>query len=255
MGEEVTVAIGCATAGPPTWKLVMSLLGMVPHVNGPFTFSRVEGQAPDEARNHLGRWFLEHTDAEKLLFVDRDAILHPQTPQRLASWDVDIVGALCFTRYRPVVPTVYEGAHPDSPDEYQIRVHETRDWIRANQGLWTSEPAILEPVPEDSLTRVDFTGAHCLMVSRQVLETVAFPWFQAHTIDPERLGEDRYFCEKARAAGFPVYVDRSVVAGHMYGEGSLGALDFLVWDAVVDWQTKEINIPFANRRDKEAEVY
>ena len=236
------IAVGVPTAGPPTWKLVMSLLGLAGSV-GRFDFSRIDGQAPDEARNHLATWFLRQTGADSLLFVDRDAVLHPDTAARLASWNVDIVGALSFTRYRPVVPTVYRGVHPDFPDDYEVRVDDTRDWIRAHPELWTSEPAIIEPRPDDALTEVDFTGAHCLLVSRRALEVIGYPWFQARQIDPERLGEDRFFCEKARAAGLAVYVDRSVIAGHQYGEGSLGALDFLVWDSLMDWKTKQLTVP------------
>ena len=33
------------------------------------------------------------------------------------------------------------------------------------------------------------------------------------------------------------------VAGHMYGEGSLGALDFLVWDSLMDWENQQITVP------------
>jgi GT2 family glycosyltransferase len=250
----VKIAIGCPTAGPPTWKLVESLIGLAPTIGqeGAFLFSRAEMQAPDVARNFLVQKFLEG-DCDYLLFVDRDAILHPLTVRRLASWQRDIVGALSFTRYRPPMPTVYRGRHPERPDDYQVRVDDTREWLFKHRILNTSEPALLVPAPADSLAQVDFTGAHCLLVSRRALETIEPPWFQSYYIDPTRLGEDRYFCEKATAAGFKVWVDRSVIAGHMYGEGSLGARDFLVWDSLMDWKKMELRIP-PPRREK-TEVY
>jgi len=222
----------------------MSLLGMAPGLGGgQVLFARAEMQAPDEARNYLARWFLNKTDATHMLFVDRDAVLHPDTPARLASWGVDIVGALAFTRYRPVVPTVYRGPHPDQPGNYQVQTDLVRDWIRAHPALWTWEPVVVEPRPDGALVEVDFTGAHCLLVSRRALEAVGDPWFRAYQVDPERLGEDRFFCEKASAAGLTVHVDLSVVAGHMYGEGSLGAADFLVWDAHMDWAKGTLTVP------------
>jgi len=242
----MSLAVGVPTVGPPTWRLVASLLGLSTYFDeyGQFTFTKVEGLPVDEARNELVRWFLEETRCEWLLQVDRDAILHPETAVRLMSWNLPIVSALTFTRYRPVVPTVYREHHPEDEDKYKIQIDETRRWIREHEPLWSSNEVLLEPKPADALTAVDFTGCHCLLVKRCVYEELDPPWFKAYAIDPSRYGEDRWFCEKARAAGFSIYVDRSVVAAHMYGEQPLGALDFLVWDNATDWKTQQINIRY-----------
>ena len=239
------VAVGVPTTGPPTWKLVHSLVGLQANCAGPFVFSRVDGLAFDMARNQLVETFLANAPAgcDHLLQIDRDAIIHPATANRLLAWDVDIVSALAFTRYRPVVPTVYREQHPDHEDKYKIQIAETRDWIRRHEALWTNEPVVLEPRPDDALVEVDFTGCHCLLVHRRVFEALEPPWFKVFAIDPKRYGEDRYFCEKAKAAGFKIHVDRSVMAGHLYGEQSLAALDFLMQDACVDWRAGEIRIP------------
>jgi hypothetical protein len=45
-------------------------------------------------------------------------------------------------------------------------------------------------------------------------------------------GEDRRFFEHAREVGYPAYVDRSCVAGHISGDTPIGVLDFMVWTTV-----------------------
>jgi len=246
MGATVTLCI--PAAGPPTWALLESLLRL--HLpDGGCEFRRVggdDGMAIDIARNRLVHEFLIENQAEWLWFVDRDAKLHPDTLLRLLSWNQPVVGALAFTRHWPVAPIVYAGEHHKDEQGrawYKIQVAETREWLRTHPDLWTSEPVVLEPRPDDALRQVDFTGAHCLLIQRRVLEAIEYPWFQ---LDPDTVlqnhrqvagtGCDRFFCERVRAAGFPIYVDRSVVAGHQYGERSLGALDFLAWDKITDWK-------------------
>jgi hypothetical protein len=45
-------------------------------------------------------------------------------------------------------------------------------------------------------------------------------------------GEDRRFFERAREVGFPAYVDRSCIAGHLAGDVPMGVMDFMAWESV-----------------------
>jgi len=166
--------------------------------------------------------------------------MHPETLVRLLSWDVPIVSALVFGRYPPVIPIAFGQPRPDlGPHDYQVEIDEIRHWIGIHEEMWTSNPVVLEPCPHDALVERGFVGTHCLLVRRDVFETLEPPWFkQVIESGYQATGCDRYFCEKARAAGYSVYMDRSVIAGHMYGERSLGALDFLAWDAITDWASR-----------------
>ena len=58
--------------------------------------------------------------------------------------------------------------------------------------------------------------------SLEKLESLEPPWFNGNPGT-----EDRYFCFKAREAGFRVTVDFSTFAGHMTGQRSLGVWDFM----------------------------
>ena len=45
-------------------------------------------------------------------------------------------------------------------------------------------------------------------------------------------GEDRRFFERAREVGYPAYVDRSCVVGHLAGDTPIGVMDFMVYNSV-----------------------
>jgi SAM-dependent methyltransferase len=198
-----------------------------------------EKLAVDVARNTVVDTFLHAHERgrcpeplEWLLQVDGDAVLHPETLRRLLSWGQPCVGALCVTRYTPPLPVVFgEMTAETSPTtrRYRVMVDQLLDWLLKHPQLATREgPACLEEAPEGSLWQVGFTGAHCFLVHRRVYEALDPPWFGIDPRSAHGTGVDRLFFERVREAGFPVYVDCSVVAGHL-GPRCLGMLDWLAW--------------------------
>jgi hypothetical protein len=154
--------------------------------------------------------------------ADDDAAFLPQTLDRLLSWDVDIVGTLAMMRKKTcVLPSAFRGKVNGKEDNYWVAAPDIYAWIGEHYDYESNEPQMLDPPPEGSLYPVDFTGCHCLLIKRHVLEAMEPPWFYG------RLGlEDRYFCLKAGELGFKVYVDLSVLAGHAV-ERMIGAFDFV----------------------------
>jgi hypothetical protein len=240
--------------GPPTWGLLRSLIALRGPGSGGFWFNAAEGLGVEQARNLLIERFLQ-SPCRWLLFVDRDAVLHPMTVIRLMSWNAPIVAALSFARTEPPTPTVYAGAQPAVASDppvivagldlvgYRVNWEETRGWLLAHPELRSNDPVILAERPDDALAPVDFTGMHCTLIRRDVLERLRpGPWFErVHPIGgPRGAGEDYYFCRMAARAGFQTYVDRSVQAGHLAGDRSVGGLAFLAWDAITDAETGEL---------------
>jgi hypothetical protein len=175
------------------------------------------------ARNLLVRQFLS-TDAAYLWFLDQDAVFLPGTLDRLLSRKLPIVSALEMMRLPGVCyPMALKGPHPTVEGQYRVQAPEVYGWIAKYLDATTNEPQILPDAPQDSLLEVGFTGCHCLLIRRDVLEEMEPPWFQGY--DPG--GEDQYFCEKAFAAGVPTYVDLSVLVGHATTDRTIGALDFM----------------------------
>jgi hypothetical protein len=69
------------------------------------------------------------------------------------------------------------------------------------------------------LVKADATGAGCLLIHRDVFEAIPggppVRWFQHELIGKDLFGEDIIFCMRAAVAGFQLYIDTAVHAGHI----------------------------------------
>lgn len=206
-----------------------------------YHFIRVPDLPVDEARNTIADRFLAHPDKLQWLWMlDSDAAFAALTLERLASrlqpGHIDMVSALCFCRYQPIVPSIFRGVTKRTlkwsrrwPFVYtrewlRIQVEETLAWLEAHPEAVVREPTVLDPAPTDAMVPADSTGAHCVLFPRSVFEVVSRPWFVR---EGRKKGEDFFFFQKARHAGFHLWVDRSVIVWHGYGDQGIGPLDFM----------------------------
>jgi GT2 family glycosyltransferase len=163
------------------------------------------------ARNLLVNNFLEdYPDVPWLFMCDTDMWFPADTVTRLIAAadpaERPVVGGLCFhgnASGGAPHATMYELIEPE-PGKLAFRRH--TDW------------------PEDAVVRVSGTGAACLLMHRDALETVrkssrdeAAPWFRESAIGAplSLMGEDLTFCLRAGAAGVPIHVATGVKVGHM----------------------------------------
>lgn len=179
-----------------------------------FLRSHGHAMAVDKARNKFVREFQEqekrHPD-DRLWMVDDDMIWHRDSVGRLCERNLDIVAALTWTNQVPPRPTIWEDERwKDGIAYYFPSLGETLRWID-DHNLKTNDPVVL-PLSDDALVEVKATGAAFMLVKRRVFDAIEPPWFEG---TEDGFGEDFAFCRKARAAGFKVYVDRSVIVTHM----------------------------------------
>ena len=201
-----------------------SMVGLVKPAGG-FDFIRVPDLPVDQGREAVAELFMQG-GCEALLQVDDDMILHPLTLERLASWKVDMVHALCATRtYPPVVGLYQRQRVEDGREVMEIERWQVLRWLLAHPEAMGRTPVVLEPRPADALVPTRVCGTGCLLVTRQVFERVERPWFKCSA---RKHGEDFYFTSKAREAGFQPYVDRSVIVGHEWGSALAMPRDWVV---------------------------
>ena len=180
-----------------------------------------------------------------LLFMDSDATLAPGTLERLLSWNVPIVSALCFKRREIVTPAFQlDKFDAETFNPYRsAEVDKVAEWIGKYGQLNTSTEVMLPTTPDGSLLEVDRVGTHCLLIHRDVLEAVPEPRFER--ITPENsgaTGSDYDFCNKARRAGFKIYVDLSVIAGHLDGSHILSGMDFMMGAMYLNAMRKQFGL-------------
>ena len=128
-----------------------------------------------------------------LLMLDTDHVLHPQTVTKLLANDVDICGAMTYKRYPPFDPILLKGT------------------IKGYRYIYPKRG-------DTDLVEVDGVGAAILMIKTEVFENIQKPWFKFEKFsedDDRPIGEDLYFCWKAKQAGYKIHVDPSIPCGHI----------------------------------------
>lgn len=148
------------------------------------------------ARNTLVKRSLD-CGSEWILFIDDDQVFPPNLLISLLSHEVEIVSALYLRRAGDHSPVAFS--------------HRRQD------GLY--EALDLSQLPGEGLLKVHACGAGGLLIRSEVFRAISDQpdWFQHGYIPGTdwNAAEDIIFCEKARAAGFDIYVDLGMPIGHM----------------------------------------
>lgn len=204
-----TVVIGYISGGITQLDFTKSMASLTAYmVSRGLTvkgFPLLKGQIPKQsgpriahARNDLVKHFLD-LDADWLFMVDDDMTFDSDALDRLLQSadpvERPIIGGLCYASGR-------DGYFPTMFLVSERGMNRISEW----------ETGTLVPV--------DATGAACLLVHRNVFLKMdhypeAWPWFQETTFDGVTVGEDVTFCIRARADGFPIFVNTAVEFGHL----------------------------------------
>ncbi len=205
---------------------------------------RVENKPVDVARNMIVEGMLAGTGEGKafthLLFMDADMIFPTDALIRLVQSDKDVISGTYFMRQLPPSPHLYELHHVDNPDGTCPLAKEGEDgklyepahkdgyrghWYRPlNKDFlaymrrhkdYNKLPGVTTfPHTPDALTRVAAFGAGCLLIKREVLEAMSWPWFKSH--ERSAGGEDFYFARQAAEAGFELWGNFAVQCKHEF---------------------------------------
>lgn len=199
-----TVLMCIPTRGMVPMEWAMSLRHLLIPQGVSVEIKGLAGYPIDDMRNEFVSDFLKG-NYDYLFMNDDDTLLPPLALDRLLSRELDIVSGLYFRRMAPIEPVAFV----DDP-------------TAGDTGIKTI------PAYGVGLMPVDYVGAGCLLISRKVLETMAYPWFFWARNDQrvpvtERISEDLYFCRKAREAGFSIFLDASIRCPHVgLGKGLVG---------------------------------
>lgn len=154
----------------------------------PYIYLRTSNGPIEEMRNSIVRDAIA-AGCSHLVMMDTDQMYDPTTIPRLLSHKLPVVGCLVYRRYPPFDPLMLRG----KIGEYQT----VEEW----------EPG--------SLVEVDATGTGCLLFDMQIFRKMAAPWFRFRQNGIRMIGEDVGFCSDLRGAGYRIFVDTSVPAGHL----------------------------------------
>lgn len=148
------------------------------------------------ARNNLARQAIK-AEADWVLWLDSDMVFEPNLLQKMLSVctenNIDFLTALCFRRKPPYTPCLFDRLE------------------RVESGA--SYTAIMS-VP-DGRFQVGGCGFAGVLLSTDVLMSVAAK-FNGRMFDPfEGFGEDVAFCWRARQCGYEIWCDSDIEMGHV----------------------------------------
>lgn len=195
------------------------------------SFKRMPGRPVDDARNRLALELLKGGE-DAILFWDADMRPPVAGLERLLSRDKDIVSGLAFGRCAPHWPVSLSEKRGDT---YRVDVEETLEYLTRYRRLWPTmyfKGALLPPDDPDTLLERAAAGCAFTLIRRTVFETIHPDWREQELptwfkTGDGVTGEDAHFCELAKAKGFSIWLDRSVVVGHGYGDQHIGPMDWL----------------------------
>ena len=161
-------------------------------------FGIATGSLVYNARNNLARQAVA-AEADWVLWLDSDMVFNPDLLDRMLDVceknDISFLTALCFRRKPPYTPCLFE------------RLDQRKD------GKGASYTALLS-VPE-GLFQIEGCGFAGVLMSTDVLISVAAK-FNGQMFDPMYgFGEDVAFCWRARQCGYEIWCDSSIEMGHV----------------------------------------
>lgn len=188
-----TVAMACTEIRWTAFSICLAQLKHPPNTRQDWVISTdIPG-----ARNNLVQRSLE-MGSEWVLFLDSDQLFNSDLLLRLLSHEKDIVSALYVRRAGDHSPLAFSHRDPDTK-------------------LYA--PIDLTELPGEGLLKVRATGAGGLLIRSEVFRAIDSEptWFEHGRVHGEdwNAAEDIIFCEKARRAGFDVYVDLGCQMGHI----------------------------------------
>lgn len=160
----------------------------------PFMYIRGNQGSIDEMRNAIVYRALEQ-ECTHLLMIDTDMRLPSNMCKELLMMNVDIAVPLFFRRYPPFDPLALHGT------------------INKYKNV-TSEELI-----ENTWIDIDASGTGVMLINTDVFKNMKPPWFQFKKNPNKKkggiVGEDIYFCYKARKLGYRIVLNPSIEVGHL----------------------------------------
>lgn len=139
--------------------------------------------------------FAVNAKADYLFMVDDDMLFKPDLFEQLYRHHVDIVAPLAFTRNPPHLAVLYQAEKGWDPIEK--KEYFNFEWIKN--------------YPRNKLVECDAVGFGAVLINLKIIPRMQRPFFMCSS----GTGEDIYFCLKAKEAGAKVFMDTSVILGHL----------------------------------------
>jgi len=149
-----------------------------------------------EARNNAVQRMFD-TECDAILFIDSDQTFPHTALDLLIEKHKDIIGYPIVRKKPPYYPNISRW-YPDG-------------------GVYK----VYENYPQNHIFQVDTIGMGFTYIRREVFEKIEKPYFDFGWVEKDgkktdqMIGEDVYFCKKAKEAGFKIWANPEIEIGHL----------------------------------------
>jgi hypothetical protein len=163
-------------------------------------------------RNVIVQRVLDHPNrATHLFFVDTDMGIPRDALQKLLAADKSLISGLAVEKVSNRIVAMEWG------DGFGSSIALQQTWCEP--GTW-----LLRDEYKERVLPIGATGTACLLIKREVLETIPYPWF-FHEFDPAAtshtpksyMGSDISFFHKAKQHGIEAFMHTGVLCDHWLG--------------------------------------
>lgn len=181
------IFIAVPTTGTVKTKTFFSIVRMLRERTFDYMIGTKESSILHYNREHLAKQAMEN-ECSHILFIDSDMYFEADAVERLLARNKDIIGVPYNARKHPLITT--------------IKIH--------------AEDGIIEEY-DGELLKCAAVGMGFMLIKTEVLKNMNQPWFFWETNDKGEvvMGEDSWFCRKARQAGYDIWCDMSIKIGHI----------------------------------------
>lgn len=188
-------------------------------------------------KNSIIKYFLEN-EYDYLFFIDSDIVLHPSALKSLVSKDKDIISNIFWTKWSPDGEELPQVWLKDAYTMHNAKMNEPK----TKKEIDDETKQFLRMLKKPGVYRVGGLGACTLIKREPLLKGVNFD----EMYNLSFWGEDRFFCVRAVACGFELYVDTNYPAYHIYRKENLEGVQKFKEDA----QKREYDILGYNLSEK-----
>lgn len=175
------IGIGIANMGSMQIDTVFALLRMLKGFPYDYDVIFKQGSILHYNREEIVKTAIK-LKCTHLLFVDTDMVFQKDAVLRLLERKKDVIGVNSFTHKEPSLPT-----------------------------------AFMEDGQTGNLQRAVHVATGFMLIDLKVFEKIKEPWFfwKSDENGQITMGEDYWFCSKAKEAGFEIWCDLSIPIGHI----------------------------------------
>ena len=184
---ETTIALAAAVSFTPKWR---------------FCLEAPVGPLVHRLREHIAEQALK-AGSDYLMFVDSDMVFPPDGIARLVSQGKPIIGADYNYKYPPKRSVT-------NVDPSKLKAEQVVEDPR-----WPGHKFLNPNNKPKKPFEVRAVGTGFMLIKTEVFQKIPQPWFWFDLKDGHFLGEDVWFCDRAREAGFSVWCDPTVPIEHI----------------------------------------